>query len=345
MASIKAYTGIMGSGKTYEVVTVVILGALRAGRRVVSNIAGLNHEKMIEILAAEGCQKIGDLVQVTHDDIKKPDFWLTDTGAPAFIQPGDLVAVDEVWRFWDGFGPGERNDRRPASFMNFVRMLRQFVHPETGITCDFVVITQEVTDIHRSVKSVIEETYRFDKLTVVGREDRYRIDIFRKGRTTGKPIRQLFGEYEPKYFGLYKSHSQNATGVAPRELQTDGRGNILHGKFYRLVLPLMIPLCLAAIYPVWSFFNPEKQSIPESKMSQQNGSAAKPSASASSGGGQWRVVGHYLSGERLVFVLSDGYTVRYQSGAQAFKFSALSSEVILPDGSVATSWAFTGAKK
>lgn len=31
--SIKAYVGRMGSGKTYEVVSVVILNALRNGRR------------------------------------------------------------------------------------------------------------------------------------------------------------------------------------------------------------------------------------------------------------------------------------------------------------------------
>ena len=35
-----------GSGKTYEVVSQVILTALRTGRRVVANIAGLHYEEM-----------------------------------------------------------------------------------------------------------------------------------------------------------------------------------------------------------------------------------------------------------------------------------------------------------
>ena len=39
----------MGSGKTFEVVSVVILGALRDGRRVISNIAGLNYDYYREI--------------------------------------------------------------------------------------------------------------------------------------------------------------------------------------------------------------------------------------------------------------------------------------------------------
>ena len=48
--AIKAYTGIMGSGKTYEVVSEVIRTALAQGRRVVSNIAGLNYEAFVDLL-------------------------------------------------------------------------------------------------------------------------------------------------------------------------------------------------------------------------------------------------------------------------------------------------------
>src|SRR3990167_5739314 len=105
--SIKCYGGRMGSGKTYEVVSMVILGALRSGRRVVSNIVGLNYDEMVLALAEEGvsADKVGELVTISHDDVFAPEFWLTDENAPTerpshVLRPGDLLGLDEIWRFW-----------------------------------------------------------------------------------------------------------------------------------------------------------------------------------------------------------------------------------------------------
>ncbi|HGW7889845.1 TPA: zonular occludens toxin domain-containing protein, partial [Escherichia coli] len=43
--AISAYVGVPGSGKSFEVVRSVIIPAVAQGRRVVSNIYGLNAEK------------------------------------------------------------------------------------------------------------------------------------------------------------------------------------------------------------------------------------------------------------------------------------------------------------
>ena len=48
--AINAYTGLMGSGKTYEVVSSVVLPALLKGRRVVSNIEGLDYEEIADAM-------------------------------------------------------------------------------------------------------------------------------------------------------------------------------------------------------------------------------------------------------------------------------------------------------
>ena len=42
--AISAYVGVPGSGKSYEVVKSVILPAIATGRRVVSNVYGLDKE-------------------------------------------------------------------------------------------------------------------------------------------------------------------------------------------------------------------------------------------------------------------------------------------------------------
>ena len=106
--SIKLYVGRMGSGKSYEVVSVVILQALKMGRRVVSNIAGLNYDKFVDLLTEQGVkeEQIGELVCVSHEDVVKEYFFLTDEkkdDEDCFLKPGDLLCLDEIWRFWKGF--------------------------------------------------------------------------------------------------------------------------------------------------------------------------------------------------------------------------------------------------
>lgn len=52
--AILAYVGIPGSGKSYEVVSSVILEHFRKGRRIVSNIEGVTQEKLIHYCIKKG---------------------------------------------------------------------------------------------------------------------------------------------------------------------------------------------------------------------------------------------------------------------------------------------------
>ena len=46
LMAVTAYTGLPGGGKTYEVVKSVVLPAIKSGQRVVTNIRGLDPEKI-----------------------------------------------------------------------------------------------------------------------------------------------------------------------------------------------------------------------------------------------------------------------------------------------------------
>jgi zona occludens toxin len=261
--SIKVYTGRMGSGKTYEVVSVVILGALLRGRRVVSNIAGLDYKAMRKLLISDGVSSgdIGELIQVEHDDVLKPSFWLSDDNKEgAFLRPGDLLVLDEVWRFWEGFMTSRK---MPACVMNFFRMHRHFVHPDMGFTCDVALITQDVMDISRVVRAVVEETYYMSKLTALGSSSRYRVDIYMGARLSGRqPFRSLQRAYDKKYFPLYSSHSLKQEGGAnAREENIDGRGNIFRGLFFRLVIPVFLVVFVYCAFWLWGFFHPEPKPV------------------------------------------------------------------------------------
>ena len=92
-----AYCGVPGSGKSYEVVTEVILVALKTGRRVVSNIAGLHYEEMRAYLLADvglAADQIGALVVVGNDDIAGAKFFYNDGAVGTVVQPGDLGVID-----------------------------------------------------------------------------------------------------------------------------------------------------------------------------------------------------------------------------------------------------------
>lgn len=354
--AIKVYTGLMGSGKTYEVVSEVILGALRKGRRVVSNIAGLDFEAMKALLLEDGHSEgaIGSLVTVDHSAVMEPNFWRTDKdqalGIEAFIQPGDLVALDETWRFWDGFGMYDADrKKRPDRVMNFFRMHRHFTHPDTGIACDIAFITQDVMDLNRSVRAVVEETYRMTKLNAVGMSKRYRVDVFQSCKVNKKPLRSIQRSYNPRYFGLYSSHSQKKEGDADaKEINIDDRGNLLKGVFFKVILPLGIPVFALAVWMISGFFNQGKK--PEGAASEQakadEKSVVKDHAAADKShhadkpevSQEWRVVGWYKADSSLRVLLSDGVVSRWVTDPPAFKMSAMTFELVLPDGSVATSY-------
>ncbi|MEI8401942.1 MAG: zonular occludens toxin domain-containing protein [Alcaligenaceae bacterium] len=337
--SIKAYVGRQGAGKTYEVVSHVILNGLRRGRRVVSNIAGLNFDAMRGLLLSEGVpfDQIGELVSVSHDQVLEPHFFRTDEdvkrGLESFIQPGDLVALDEIWRFWKARGD------IPSRHMNFFRMHRHFAHEKTGLTCDVAIITQQVRDINLSIRGVIEETYRMTKATAIGSSKRYRVDIFQGGSDKrSDQLRQIFKVYDLKYFGLYSSHSQKSEGGADaQEENIDQRGNVLKGALFRIVLPVGLVLLFVPIFLIYRFLNPKDESkvVPVSSQSVSQSAVNKPVSSVSD---DWRVAGYWTEGAGVYVLLSDGKKTRVLTNPPRLKLTGMSVESYLPTGEAVTSW-------
>lgn len=349
---IKAYIGDPRQGKTYEVVTVTIFGSLAKGRRVVSNIAGLNREAMLAVFVAGGGnpEHFGELVLVSHDQVREDRFWLCEEsrreGRETVIQPGDVLALDEVWRFWGGFGLKDDDGKRPASVMNFFRMHGHFTHPETGFCCEVAFITQTIGDFHRSTRAVINETYLMTKLTAIGSQSRYRVDIFLKDKVTRKPLRTLQRSYNPEWFCFYKSHSQRNEGDAePIEESPDQRGNILKGALFKIVLPIGVLVMLGAVYVVVSFFNPKPKDSPQAKAGQDN----KPAAShvshakhAADLSDEWRAAGYYATSGGVAVLLVSDRKQRTLRNPPNVRIEGGEVEAFLPSGEAVAGW--TGAR-
>lgn len=75
--AILAYVGIPGSGKSYEVVSSVILEHFKKGRRIVSNIEGVTHQKLVDFCVAKGSkiEELGEFVSVDDETCQRADFF------------------------------------------------------------------------------------------------------------------------------------------------------------------------------------------------------------------------------------------------------------------------------
>ncbi|EPR7252372.1 zonular occludens toxin domain-containing protein [Escherichia coli] len=107
--AISAYIGIPGSGKSYEAVCNVIIPAFTSGRRVVTNIYGLQKDKITERYP----DATGEIIVVDNDDVLKADFFPFKGGEGSFCQFGDLIVIDEAWRIF-GFRSSAATPSEPA---------------------------------------------------------------------------------------------------------------------------------------------------------------------------------------------------------------------------------------
>jgi zona occludens toxin len=347
MAGISAYTGLQGHGKSYEVVANVIVPGVATGRRIVTNVAGLQVEAIkthcISALGKDAAE-LGDVVVVSNEDLEQSGFFPkerkdSEAPAPSIVQGGDIVVLDEAWRW---YGAGEK---MPAEHMVFFRMHRHFASPTTGCTCDVVLIVQDISDLQRKVRSVVEKTFVMQKHKDLGLNDRYVVSIYAGSRIAKtKLLESLQCKYKPEIFSLYTSYSQS-NGIRAKEVNADRRGNIFLSRRFLFVVPAALGLLGYSGWGVYRFFNPAsvaapKDAAPEGGRAPTNPMAAgtlpKPEQGLSD---TWRLVGHFASRGRAVYVLVDGAgRVRYLADPPAAKVSSFGAEVLLPDGTFSTSW-------
>ncbi|EEV25435.1 putative phage-related membrane protein [Actinobacillus minor 202] len=306
--AISAYVGVPGSGKSYEVVKSVILPAIAQGRRVVSNVYGLNEDKIQEYLLKRNkkltVEQLGQLIYVENEKCLEVDFLPSMENQTSFCQAGDLIVIDEVWRIWG-------NDKEiPKNHRSFIAEHRHFAHPDTGVTCDLVVINQDVAQIPRFIKDRIETTYRMQKHVSLGLKNRYRVDIYQGIKLFKSNRMNSYQEkYQKEIFELYKSYeAENA-----KEVTTDKRQSIFSSWYVRFLI-LFVPLfTMFCAYHLYNFFNPEeKATISEQKESSTVQEQPVPTAIYQEPvrimkplSKTWRITGELVKDNKAYVILSD----------------------------------------
>lgn len=345
--SITFYGGVMGSGKSYEVVSGPVCDAVAAGRRVVTNVAGINEEKIHEHLLQKrqglNPDRLGTIVHVTDEQVLEPGFF-PDEKQPeldSIVKGGDLVAIDEAWRFWD-----QDKGKLSSEHMQFFRMHRHYVHPETGVTCDVVMMSQDIGGLHRSLKAVVELSFRMHKLKSLGQPTAYRVEMYeswKQNKTTR--VSTFVKKYKKDVFPLYKSYD----GDNAKEVRVDKRQNMLRDpKVIGVVVGIVLFWAFGG-YFTYRFFarhtGPEKAAAaaqPASAVAAVPAPGnAKGGSAQSSGEGdyssQWRIAGSYeANGERYVVVADAAGRMRVESPS-AFRNAGIAAVGDI-DGQRVTPW-------
>jgi len=316
-----AYCGINGSGKSFEVVRSVIIPAIKSGRRVVTNIDGIDSDAVRAYcvdkfdVSLENC---GHIVKFHIDDILKPSFFpVSDSdSALSFVVGGDLVVVDECYRVWG------TDKKILPEHMIFFREHRHYVNALTGATCDLVMITQSVNDLHRVVRVVLEISFSMHKAKGIGRSDLYTVTMWEGYKQTQKGIVKTWTQtYDKEIFPLYKSYSG---GVVGSESSTDSRHNIFSDKSFVIKIILFVVLSIFCVWKIYHFFADRinaESSTPTT--SSPTSSTIPPVAPVSDLSPDWRISGFINVGgvDKIVLTGSHGILIEDSNQYKGSGFS------------------------
>jgi len=294
----------MGSGKSYEATLEVVLPGILKGRRVVTNVDGINEEKIHAFLLKKNPShqgELGPIIHVSDNDITAPGFF-PDENKPdivSIVRAGDLIVIDEAWRHWSS------DKKLSHEHMQFFRMHRHHTHPDTGLSCDLALVFQSIGDIHRSLKAVVELNFKTTKLKTLGLNSSYRVEWWEGGKQTKNAfVGRRVTRYDKSIFPLYKSYS----GAGGTEVSIDSRQNVLKNPRLWIMAILLVGVCAYAFWWLWGYFHPApiKSSASTSMPVKPSVSAATSASNAAPAPGiEYRIGGLItLPNQRLV-VISD----------------------------------------
>lgn len=196
--AIYLYYGKIGDGKTYHVLANEVVPAARKGRKIYTNLDGLNVRRLsqyvdreVDVVQWESVDQIRAAFQLAQDDKE---------GKSLTVDRGSLLIVDEAQmifdaRQWKDTGPGT------------LRLCEY--HRHFGL--DIVFITQSPGRLDKSLCRLANESLHVKNLRFLGSMfgKRYVINI-RQTPWDRETMATMTGAFKPEIFALYRSSVVNA---------------------------------------------------------------------------------------------------------------------------------------
>lgn len=278
---ISALEGIPGSGKSYEAVAYHVLPALRAGRKVITNLP-LNIDAFAAIdpdwrdlieVRIRPAARIGDWHAADIAEHEAFRLWTDRAPEP---QPEHIFTFGSVWDFYSTWR-GEKQDQGPLYVIDecHVSLPRKGTPDEVvqwfklhrHYNADVLLMTQSFRDINQPIAQLVATMIKCRKADILGNADEYIRKVHAGYR--GAVIQTDRRKYESKYFGLYKSNTQSS-GSAEAKAQDVSPFVV---KFKRFTWLFWI---FALAYVVYAFWPEDGKSV----WGHKTAPAVKKSASA-----------------------------------------------------------------
>lgn len=268
--AITSYVGLPGHGKSYGVVSEVIVPALKAKRKVFTNIP----------MVTELCEKRFGFTVVQFDvkDILENPNWFKDV-----FEAGSLFVLDEVYKLWPS---GLKTNVMLEQHKSFLAEHRHMVG-KNGKSTEVILIVQKLNLICMYCRSLIDTTFWVVKLDSVGLGKRYRVDVY-SGAMDGttpqlsKRHREIHGKFKDNIKDIYISHTMSETGSSGDETRTDSRFNVFKGNSVKLFLAFTVVIAVLVYFGTRSVtdgFNGSSESAQDNSVSSPVPSVAKTSSS------------------------------------------------------------------
>lgn len=247
--AIEYHEGLPGAGKTYEALVFHIIPAIKQRRSVVSNIRGLNIEKIAE-LSQQSVELVRLLiinVQPAEQDSETGEVQRCINDMCDKTPDNALIVWDEIQ---DYFPSG--NYKMPLNQQKFWTE-----HRHRGL--DVIIMGQDRGDVHKIIRNRIRTVIYFLKLEAIGKSNKYKWEIYQKQRF-GKFVKCGSGvrDYEEKYFGSYMSVRRD--DVQKGVYQTARTNMLANSRGLVLGVPAAFAVAIFAVFHLFSFFNPAPSS-------------------------------------------------------------------------------------
>ncbi|WP_255992071.1 zonular occludens toxin family protein [Chitinolyticbacter albus] len=226
------HEGLPRSGKSYEAMVNQVLPAIKSGRKVYSNIKGMNHAKIAAVLEMDENQVQELLFQVE---------WEKTTEINTFVTNDSLVVIDEVQDFWP-----TRAAKRMANDV------QQWFTQHGHLGLDIVCCGQDIRDVDPIIRRRVDQKIVFRKQDALGRASKYSW-VNHKATASEKfePISKGVGKYDEKYFGVYQSHRPETTN---KETKHDDRSILWKTPGFKYGLPAAAIAAILAANFLFGFF-------------------------------------------------------------------------------------------
>lgn len=211
--------GPSGGGKSYEAVRYHVLPALEKGRHVITNLPLIVEEfekldpefgKYLHLRKAP--QPIRGVFHIVNET---PEFDLFSDGKNEEPPRGKRVFAG-VWDFY--FTDDYRTAKGQGPLFIIDECHFSFPHKETDravedwfsvhrhYNCDVLLVTQSYGKVSQAIRDNSQIVYRCRKNVAFGSQKTYTRKV--QDGLRGEVVNTAIRSYDPKYFPLYKSHTQ-----------------------------------------------------------------------------------------------------------------------------------------